>query len=217
MEITLEKKHEDRLEFVVDGITPSFANMVRRYCLNRVPALAIDSVTFYDNTTSLWDEYIAHRLGMMPLTLPDNLPVDFEVVLSLDETGPKIVYSKDLKSTDKDVKIAQDSIVVLTLGPNQHLRFEAKAKVGIGKTHAKYQAGLISYGIKDDKFRFVVESFHQTTPAAFLKKACDEILLDTESILDALEKKAPKKAKVKAEKAPAEKKKKAAKKKEEKE
>jgi len=195
MELTLKKKHENRIEFAAKDITPVFANTVRRYVMNRVPVLSIDTVTFYDNTTSMWDEYIAHRLGMMPIVTPENLPASAEVVFSLDESGPKVVYAKDLKSSDKGIKIAQDEIVVVTLGQNQHVRLEAKAVLGTGSKHGKFQAGLISYGIEDGVFNFMVESFYQMPPARVVSRACNEMVGDIGIMLEALgEKKAKKSA-----------------------
>jgi len=195
MELTLDKKHENRVEFVVDGMSTGFANAIRRYAMNRVPVLAMDAVTFYDNTTSMWDEYIAHRLGLMPVFTPEDFPKGSEVVFSVDETGPKVVYSKDFKSSDKEVKIAQDDIVVVTLGPGQHVRLEAKARLGTGNEHAKYQAGLVSYGVEQGKLRMIVESFYHMPPSRILLKSCEEIESDISVILEALGEKPAKKAK----------------------
>jgi DNA-directed RNA polymerase subunit D len=189
MELTLKKKHENRIEFAVEGIGPTFANAVRRYVMNRIPVLSIDTVTFYDNTTSMWDEYIAHRLGMMPIVTPEKLPASVEVVFSLDETGPKIVHGKDMKSSDKGIKIAQDDIVIVTLGQNQRLRLEAKAVLGTGAKHGKFQAGLISYGIEEGVFNFLVESFYQMAPARVIKRSCSELSSDINAMIDALGKK----------------------------
>jgi DNA-directed RNA polymerase alpha subunit len=214
MELTLEKKHENRIEFLIDGMSTGFANTLRRYAMNRVPVLAMDTVTFYDNTTSMWDEYIAHRLGLMPVFTPEDFPKEGEVVFSIDETGPKVVYSKDFKSSDKEIKIAQDDIVVVTLGQGQHIRLEAKARLGIGVQHAKYQAGLVSYGVENGKLRMMVESFYHMPPVRILLTSCDEIDSDISTILEALGEKPARKAKKekKEKKEPA--KKKAAKKKE---
>lgn len=194
MELSLEKKHENRIEFSAEGIDSSFANAIRRYVMNRVPVLAMDTVTFYDNTTSMWDEYLGHRLGLVPIVTPDKFPKEGEVIFSLDETGPKMVYGKDMKSSDKDVRIAQDKIVIATLGPNQHLRLEAKARLGTGTEHAKFQAGLLSYGVEKGKLKFIVESFYQMPPARVINTACEEFEKDLDGILNSLTKKPAKKA-----------------------
>ena len=182
MQLTLEKKHESRIEFFVDGISTSFANTIRRYSMTRVPVLAMDRITFYDNTSSLWDEYIAHRLGLMPIVTPEHMPKNAEVIFSLDEHGPKVVYAKDMKSSDAEIKVAKDDLIVITLGAGQHLRFESRAKLGTGEEHAKFQAGLVSYGIENGKTKFIVESFHQMPPQRVLMEGIDTVLSDLDDI-----------------------------------
>jgi len=197
MKLILDKKHGNRIEFIVSGISTQFANLLRRYSMSHVPVLAIDTVTFYDNTSALWDEYIAHRLGLMPVTTPDKTPESAEIIFSLDAEGPKTVYSSDLQSSDKDITMAKERITVATLGQNQHLRLEGKAILGTGKKHGKYQAGLVSYGEEDKGIRMFVESFYQMEPSEVLSRGCDKIEEDIEEIEAALgkEKKKSKKKK----------------------
>lgn len=219
MKLVLDKKQGNRIEFVASGVTYPLANMVRRYSMSRVPVLAIDQVTFYDNTSAFWDEYIAHRLGLLPVITPDKTPESAEIVFSLDAQGPKQVLSSEMVSSDKDITIAKGNIALVTLGTEQRLRFECKAVLGIGRRHAKFQAGIVSYGEEKNGMRFIVESFFQMEPADVIARGCDVIESDIDAIEAALgapskKKKAEKAVKAeKAEKPAAEKKEKKARKK----
>jgi DNA-directed RNA polymerase II subunit RPB3 len=57
----------DCIKFVLSETDTSMANTLRRIMIAEVPTLTIDLVEYYDNTTVLNDEYIAHRLGLIPL------------------------------------------------------------------------------------------------------------------------------------------------------
>ncbi len=185
MKLKLDKKHENRIEFIAEGVSTSFANLIRRYAMSAVPVVAVDKVTFYDNTSAFWDEYIAHRIGLMPVTTPEKTSGGVEVTFSLDAEGPGVVYATDMKSTDGEIVMAK-KIPLVTLGQNQHLRFEARAVLSTARKHAKFQAGLVSYGVEDKSLRIFAESFYQMPPADVISRACDVLMQDVERVEAAL-------------------------------
>ncbi|PKK85122.1 MAG: DNA-directed RNA polymerase subunit D, partial [Thermoplasmata archaeon HGW-Thermoplasmata-1] len=67
MKIEPREISENSMRFVIRDTTPAFANMIRRALVVSVPKLAIDDVMIYDNTSALFDEIIAHKLGMLPI------------------------------------------------------------------------------------------------------------------------------------------------------
>lgn len=176
MDIDMVLERKNRLEFMLKGGSVPFANLLRRYGMGQVPVFAIDKVTFYENSSSLFDEYIAHRLGMVPLASEASRASD-EITLTLEAEGPSTVYTRGLRSTDAKIRSVLDNIPLLKLLEGQNLRLEAKARQGIGRQHAKFQAGLISYEpLSPSEFRFKAESFMQLEPRNFLSRAADIVI-----------------------------------------
>ncbi len=174
MELTITKAQENKMEFSVKDISPAFANTVRKYAMMHVPVFAIEMVTFYDNTSSLFDEYIAHRVGLIPLVTPRKVPAEAEVVFSLDAQGPQVVLSGMLKSSDSEIVPARDKIPIVTLSPQQVLKLEGKAVLATGRKHAKYQCGVVSYEFTEGKTpacSFMAESFYHMPVKEMLIRA----------------------------------------------
>jgi DNA-directed RNA polymerase subunit D len=177
MKIEIVEDNDNSLSFILKGSTNAYANAIRRIATNSVPTFAIDSVMFYENSSAMFDEYIAHRIGLVPIITPSKGYTEKdEILFTLEETGPKTVYSKELNSADKDVRVANENIPIIKLGEEQRLRIEGKARYGIALNHAKFQPGLITFEQKgDDSFNFYVESFGQMPPKQIINKAFDVI------------------------------------------
>lgn len=58
----------DLVKFTLTETDISVANALRRIMLAEVPTMAIEIVNIVDNETVLFDEFIAHRMGLLPLS-----------------------------------------------------------------------------------------------------------------------------------------------------
>ena len=158
MKIDVKEQDENSMTFIVYDAEVPFINAIRRIAMMKVPKLAIEDVFIVKNDSAMFDEVLAHRLGLTPLVsdaesieglvMPEDCDCDSEkgeycprcsVSFALRETGPKTVYSKDLKSCgDSKIKPVYDTIPLLKLKEGQDVDLEAVAKLGIGKDHAKW-------------------------------------------------------------------------------
>ena len=64
--IKLINKSNEKISLKTD-MQISMANAIRR-SVNYIPILAIDSLEITKNDSALYDEIIAHRVGLVPLT-----------------------------------------------------------------------------------------------------------------------------------------------------
>ena len=162
MEITIIRKQENIVHFLAEGLDVAFANALRRTMLTRLPAMAIDEVLVLENTSVMYDEMLAHRMGLVPLVTDlesYNLPEECDCegkgcslcqcTLTLEKQAgdeEEIVYSRDLSSQDPKVIPALGEIPLVKLAPNQRLIIEAYARLGKGVENAKYQpVSTVSY------------------------------------------------------------------------
>lgn len=179
---------ENRIMVEVKGASLPVINLIRRYVMGRVNVLAIDKVTMYENTSSMFDEYVSHRIGLLPIITPKSIKEGAEIPFSLDESGPKVVYSGDFRCQDKEVKMAKDRIPIITLFEGQHLRLEAMAVPDSGRKHAKFQSGVASYEEGKDGITFRAESFFQMGPKDLVLRACAQAESDLAALKSALKK-----------------------------
>ena len=117
------------------------ANAIRR-SIEEIPVLAIDEVEFFKNDSALYDEFLAHRIGLIPLKTESKLGSKTNVSLKLKKIGPCTVYSGDFKG---GVKVVHDKIPITLLEKDQELELVASAALGKGIEHTKYSPGLCYY------------------------------------------------------------------------
>ncbi len=162
------KEIDDRKAKIVIGETnPPLINALRRTLIADVPKLAIEDVEFhlgsigseeenkeYESNTPLFDEIIAHRLGMIPI--PTDLDLfnyrdecdecegegcpNCTIIYSLSKKGPCTVYSGDLNPVgESDLRVVDDLIPIVKLEDDQAILLYATAELGTAKEHAKWQ------------------------------------------------------------------------------
>jgi DNA-directed RNA polymerase subunit D len=134
--IKIISKTPEKVEFITD-MDISTANALRR-SIYEIPVLAVDEVEIFRNDSALYDEIVAHRIGLIPLK-NQKLKEGEAINLKLSVEGKEVV-SQDL---GKDVVFADMPIVLLS--GEQGLELVAKARIGRGKEHAKFVPGLVYY------------------------------------------------------------------------
>ncbi len=147
------------------GYPIPYANAIRRLALSDVPTMAIDFVYFHDNESSVYDEIIAHRLGLIVLHSDEALKkygspeecrdanegdehcyVKVYLYYEVPNDAAEGVYVKasDLKFSDPDVKPAYPDTPIIYLAPGQRIQAVAYARLGRGYEHGKWSPASIS-------------------------------------------------------------------------
>jgi DNA-directed RNA polymerase subunit D len=133
------EQEENKLIFSAE-LEESLANTIRRY-LNKIPVNAIEEVEISKNDSPLYDETIAHRVGLIPLKTDKPLGSK-EEILELEVKREGLVFSGDFKGK---IKIVYDKIPITSLNKNQEIKLKGIVKEGIGSNHAKFSPGMMFY------------------------------------------------------------------------
>ena len=167
MKVELIENKNEKTSFVINDIDATTANTLRRTIMEEVPVMAVDVVNFKGNSSALYDEIIAHRLGLLPLKTDlagYNLREECkckgkgcpscQAILTLKATGPLTVYARDIKSKDPKIIPVFPDMPIVKLIKGQKIEAEMIASLGKGKEHAKYQPALAHYrGYPDIKIK----------------------------------------------------------------
>lgn len=146
MDVKVLQEKGNIVKLLIKDTTSAFVNALRRQIMAGTPILAIDDVHIYENTGVMFDEMLAHRLGLIPIKMDSKKHRQGDKVkLVLEKEGPCTVYSKDIKSTDPKIEPADLNTPVTKLSEGQKVRIEMDAVVGTGKQHAKWQPAIVSY------------------------------------------------------------------------
>ena len=155
-------KEQMKLSFILKDSNPVFANTLRRLMVDDVPTMAVEDVEFQKNNSILYDEMVAHRLGLIPLktdlksyNVPEKCKCEgkgcnrcqLKMVLRATK-GSGMVYASELKSKDPAVKPVYPDTPIVKLLKGQTLELEATAVLGTGRQHVKWSPCHVWYKYK---------------------------------------------------------------------
>ena len=193
--IEILEKEDERITVKFNNIPRQYINAIRRLSISEVPTLAIDDVVILENSSVMHDEAIAHRLGLIPLRTDLDrfvMPNDCNckstlgcskcrVLLVLDSEAnekTKVVTSGELLSEDELVKPVSRDIPIIILAPSQKLKFEAYARLGVGKDHAKWQptsAAIVKDGKDENESILIIETNGALTAEEVIMAAIEKL------------------------------------------
>src|SRR3989344_147038 len=158
MDLKIIKKDKEKTIFSISGINAAMANAIRRYVLEQVPTLAIEEVNMSRNDSALYDEMVALRLGLVPLTTDLKSYnkkeeckckgagcASCQLVFTFKGKGPGPVYSDAIETKDPKVKPAILKLPIVKLLKDQEIKADGIIVLDTGKTHAKFSPGLVTY------------------------------------------------------------------------
>lgn len=195
------------MKFLVKNSSYSFANALRRIIIEEVPTLAIEDIEIRENSSPLYDEILALRLGLIPLKTDLKTYVLAEkckcggigcamcqLKLTLKEINQssegRYVYSSSLKSKDPKAKPVSTKFPITYLGPGQKVVLEATAQLGKGKVHAKWQPAHVYYkyvphiNIKKQPKEEISQKVVEMCPKKIFEIKNNQLVINKDKILD---------------------------------
>lgn len=187
------KNDNNAMSFILNhnqqtNIDKSLPNAIRRLVLSEFPTYSFNSDPYNDcdisietNTSSLNNEFMAHRIGLIPINIEpiDNFSEDnilFEIncknntsnIIDITSKDIKIRYINTGKLLEEKIRdlvfpcdeISGDYILLGRLKPNiydtnkgEEFKCSAKCSLGIGKQHSRYcpVSKIVMYNTRDPK------------------------------------------------------------------
>tara|TARA_Y100000389_G_scaffold136015_2_gene133534 strand:+ start:22 stop:1029 length:1008 start_codon:yes stop_codon:yes gene_type:complete len=203
------------LDFDIYGLKTSMANAIRRTALSELTNIAFsyepkNTIKIEKNTSVLNDEYIAHRIGITPVIIPEwmndkTIDLDeYEFHLSAKSDDKKYVTTDDfvIKRTTKGDSVGtgienmetkkyflKDPVLIMRFpkrdDQNQELTLNCKVITGTHLDHAGFSPVTICTLVnnEDDSLHFKVESIGLWSTKQIMRETFSHLILRCENII----------------------------------
>ena len=143
--------------------TEKEAAQLRKNLMTQIKCHTLHEITFLKNTSSFTNENIAHRLGMLSISVSDEY--NFNLNLNLDNVshhgelhikGPYMVSNNDIIYKEPNITNIHPNTCILYLCENEEIECQMKIKSGTGKEHQKWNVvhGVRFTHVQDDVWQF---------------------------------------------------------------
>jgi hypothetical protein len=143
-------------------------NAIRRAIIMDIESWAADTVTFEKNSSCQTDEYIAHRIGMIPFVKVGNgetmqIHVKGKTAHASDLTGPSFKMVKDVE--------------IIEMNEEQELKATVHFNYKAGSVHARYKmcAAVSMQLLNNGQYKLHFETLNDDEPDDVLKRAISAI------------------------------------------
>ena len=143
------------------------AYALRRTGRSSVPSAAIDTVTFRKNSTTFWDECIAHRLGQLPLRGQGSVG---SLRICVHNTTPRVqlVTAAALEAVEGDFAAMHPETPLVYLSPDAELDVTCHIRTKTGRDHARFCPALPALRVGDGRHTLTLECHTSRSPREVL-------------------------------------------------
>ena len=171
-------KYAQKHSFDIENLDLSVINGIRRIILTEIPVVGFygeeeTSIEMISNTGPLHNEFMKHRLGLIPINIDEDITDyyednDYEFELNINNTGSTTINittanlngsykNKELSKTELNElfpqnPITKENILISRLRPNEELHFKATAVKRTAKINASFSSVSLAnfYFIEND-------------------------------------------------------------------
>lgn len=131
----------NEISFDVENVDISYMNALRRTMISKLKTFAIHYLKVNKNTSKIPEDFIAHRIGLIPIRSLSQEPIVFPYhfyLKKINTTNQVLhVYSHDILDNENKFFI-KENILLFSLHPNTEIDIECFVTEGTGNQHSKW-------------------------------------------------------------------------------